>query len=238
MDDLDNYTNEMNKNSTQTGGINLNTSFFEYITTVSGKEKALLTNILQYGGLSILPILVLLKLLKMYVPEEDPLKGSPEIAIEVLIQLGVIMIALFFIHKLVIYVPTYSKVDYEHINLLTIVLPLFFLMFAMDTNVSAKLNILFDRLLIALGIKKENYENQTGESKNDRPSTKTSTTTMSQHDYGVHSTDPVASRLIDGFPTKREPSVSSQQPTTQSNYEMMMPSEPMAANEGFMGSMF
>ena len=31
---------------------------------------------LQYGGLAILPLLIILKLMKMYVPEEDPFKGT------------------------------------------------------------------------------------------------------------------------------------------------------------------
>ena len=33
-------------------------------------------------------------------------------------------------------------------------------MFALDTNVGAKLNVVFDRLLVTLGIKKENMSNK------------------------------------------------------------------------------
>ena len=87
-----------NANGGQNGGMELNMGFFEYITTISSNEKAQILNMLQYGGLAILPLLIILKLMKMYVPEEDPFKGTPEIVIEVLLQISFILIAFFFIH--------------------------------------------------------------------------------------------------------------------------------------------
>ena len=152
-----------NSNSKQNGGMELNTGFVEYITTISSNEKAQMLNMLQYGGLAILPLLIILKFMKMYVPEEDPLKGTPELVLEILLQLGFILIAFFFIHKLICYLPTYSKVEYGNMNLLCLIMPVFFLMFAMDTNVGAKLNVVFDRLLVTLGIKKENFEGSSNE---------------------------------------------------------------------------
>ena len=103
--------------------------------------------------------------MKMYVPEEDPLKGTPELVLEILLQLGFILIAFFFIHKLICYLPTYSKVEYGNMNLLCLIMPVFFLMFAMDTNVGAKLNVVFDRLLVTLGIKKESFDGSSKEGK-------------------------------------------------------------------------
>ena len=91
-----------NSNSKQNGGMELNTGFVEYITTISSNEKAQILNMLQYGGLAILPLLIILKFMKMYVPEEDPLKGTPELVLEILLQLF-ILIAFFFIHKLICY---------------------------------------------------------------------------------------------------------------------------------------
>ena len=46
------------------------------------------------------------------------------------------------------------QVEYGNMNLLCLIMPVFFLMFAMDTNVGAKLNVIFDRLLVTLEIKK------------------------------------------------------------------------------------
>ena len=49
----------LNNNSTLNGGMELKSSFFEYITSISSNEKAQMLNMLQYGGLAILPLLVL-----------------------------------------------------------------------------------------------------------------------------------------------------------------------------------
>ena len=135
-------------------------SFVDYMTTISSNEKGQLLNMIQYGGLSILPLLLILKLMKFYVPLDDPLKSSSEILIEVVLQLVVIVVAFFFIHKLILYIPTYSTMDYEKVNLLTVLLPVFFLMFTLDTKISEKLNILLDRVLISTGLKKEGMDEE------------------------------------------------------------------------------
>ena len=222
-------SDSMNGNNNNTsGGMSLKMGFVEYITTFSNNEKAQVLNILQYGGLAVLPLLILLKIMKMYVPEEDPLKGTPELSIEVLLQLGFILVAFFFIHKLVLYLPTYSNVEYEHLNLMSVILPVFFLMFALDTGIGSKLNILFDRLLLGVGIKKEPMENEKGNGKKNGLMVGESTTRTLSNEQISQQQDPMASRLIEGFPTKREPQT--QEPM------MMMQQEPLAANEMFGGS--
>lgn len=255
LQDLDTYNSNKPINHQQggakTNGLSLHNGFIDYITTISSHEKSQMMNLIQYGGLAVLPLLILLKIMKMYVPQEDPLKGSPELVIEVLGQLAFILIAFFFIHKLVLYVPTYSKVAYEHMNLLHVILPLFFLLFALDTGIGVKVNILFDRLLIFLGIKKENYENK--QKKGDKNSVngpqqqqQSSTNTMNQYDFGSSGgmqQENMASRLVGGFPTQRDAMLPGggsqpQMPQQREQFEMMMPTEPMAANEVMGGSLF
>lgn len=232
MEGLD-YENETTQELA--GGIKINNGFIDHMISLSSIEKAQIMNSLQYGGLAVIPLLVLLKLMKMYVPEEDPLKGTPELLIEVLLQLGFILVAFFFIHKFVLYFPTYSNVSYDKMNLLSVVLPVFFLMFALDTNVSAKLNELMDRALVFLGIKKENFNN-IAQKKEGMQGYENTSKTMSSEQYNQLNNE--ASRLIDGFPTKREPQAQQhvQQPVQEPM--MMMPSEPMAANESSFGSLF
>ena len=143
------------------------TSFVEYITSFTGKEKSQFLNLIQYGGLSIIPLLIALKLMKTYIPDEDPFKPTTELVFEVIIQIVAMIATLFLIHKIILYFPTYSNLDYDNISLLSGILPLFFLMFTLDTKFSNKLNILFDRLLVALGIVKENTtENNKQEKEN------------------------------------------------------------------------
>ena len=225
------------------GGVMKKSSFVEYITTITSRDKSQILNLLQFGGLTIIPILIILKCMKLYVPAQDPFKSSTEILLEVIIQLFIIILAFFFIHKLVIYVPTYSNVEYEHISLLSGILPLFFLMFTLDTKVSEKLTILFDRLLVALGIKKEGMdEGEEESSDNTRPTN--SSTTISQCGSNTMLPPPPAmetSRIIDGYPTKREPSVNSNvtsQMIPQGGGGMMSLDEPLAANSVLGGSVF
>ena len=212
------------------GGSLMNVGFVEHMTTISSAEKSQMLNLLQYGGLVILPLLVLLKLMKMYVPPEDPSKGSTELVIEVVVQLSVLLIALFMIHKMVTYMPTYSGVGYESVNVLTIVLPLFFIMFALDTNVSLKLNTLFDRLLSIVGLKKETFETP------ELPKLggiQTQSTHVSVAQQG-ESTQVPPSMTRDII----EPPQPTQRENVAHNSYMTFADEPMAANSSTFGSLY
>ena len=200
------------------GGVMKKSSFVEYITTITSRDKSQILNLLQYGGLTIIPILIILKCMKLYEPTLNTFKSSTEIILD-------------------------SNVEYEHISLLSGILPLFFLMFTLDTKVSEKLSILFDRLLVALGIKKEGMDEGEEESTdNTRPTN--SSTTISQCGSNTMLPPPPAmetSRIIDGYPTKREPSVYSNvtsQMIPQGGGGMMSLDEPLAANSVLGGSVF
>lgn len=155
----------------QIGGGDNDKSFVDYITSFSASEKSQMINLVQYCGIAVIPLLTVLKLMKIYMPVNNPLKPTSELVFEVLVQLIVILVAFFFIHKLVLYFPNYSQVKYEHVSLLSGMLPLLFLMFTLDTKISEKMNVLFDRLLGMLGIIREPYDGESeaeGTVKNDR----------------------------------------------------------------------
>ena len=238
-EEFDNNNNDMNGGgSFRKSAVSKKVSFFSYLTTFSSKEKSQLFNLLQYSGLSIIPLLIVLKLMKLYIPIEDPFKSSSELLIEVVIQLVIIILTLFFVHKLVLYIPTYSKMEYDQFSLLSGILPLLFLMFTLDTKLSDKLTTLFDRLLMALGIKKEPFSEGT-ESKTQ--TNQNTSTTVAQN--GANTS--LENRLIDGFPTKRDPpsfmsdmSSSYNSMLPQGGNEMMPMNEPAAANEVLGGSSF
>lgn len=219
-------TNSQPSSLKSSGGASLDVGFVEYITTISSNEKAQMLNLLQYGGLALVPLLILLNVMKMYVPEEDPEKGTTELVIEVVVQLSIVLLALFFIHKLILFVPTYSKVQYESVNLLTIVLPLLFIMIAMETNVSHKLNTLFDRLLMLVGLKKEGYEGQTQQ----QVPTNTQGPMPPSQSTGIVTE---SSSVIGENPTMMPPNPMNTMP--QQTVQMMEPFQPMAANDSMGG---
>jgi hypothetical protein len=130
-------------------------SFVSYLTTISPVEKNELLNVFQYILLAVIPLVLFLKFMKEYIPPENPTKAGVEIATEVLIQLFLIFIVFWFIHKVILYIPTYSTVPYEKLNLIQLVLPVLFLLFCMKSSISEKMSILLERGLVMLGLKPE-----------------------------------------------------------------------------------
>jgi hypothetical protein len=134
------------------------TSFINYMFSLADGEKIELINTLQYIILAIIPILLIIKIINNYIPPFDNKKSTVEVAIELIVQLGVLFTLFFFIHKLILFIPTYSKQDYPTIQFLPIILPLMFVLFTLDKNFGEKAHLLIERILIMLGMKKENFE--------------------------------------------------------------------------------
>ena len=151
--------NEETMETMEGGGLSLSSgkSFLNHMSTITESDKFNMMNMTQYALLAIIPIAAVLKLFKMFIPLEDPTKGSLELSIEVVGQVVAIMVALFFVHKLVTYFPTYSKKAYESMNLVSLVLPLMLILLTLDTTLGDKVNILLERVMNALGIQREYF---------------------------------------------------------------------------------
>lgn len=122
-------------------------NFFEYLFNFDDENKAKLMNIVQYLGLSLIPVVFLLKLIKNYFPEEDDTKGSVEISAEVLAQLVIIFVGIWFIDRVVRYLPTLSKMNYHGFNEVNFIIPILIILVTMQTKLGAKINILSDRIM-------------------------------------------------------------------------------------------
>ena len=145
----------MSDDEFMTGGDGENTSFISYMFHLSEKDKIELMNVSQYVLLSIIPIVVLVKLMRTYLPSFDESKGNVEILIEVLLQLVILFVLLWFIHRLISFIPTYSGSTYGPINLFHVMVPIVFLLFSLDTILSEKVNLLLNRFLVYVGLQKE-----------------------------------------------------------------------------------
>lgn len=132
-------------------------SFFNYMFSLNPNEKNDLLNMMQYSVLVIIPIIVILKLMKKYIPSENDKKASIEILIELVLQLIIIFGSFWFIHKLVTFLPTYSTTPYPHFNIIQVIIPITFILFSMNSTISEKATILLNRVLVAAGLVKENY---------------------------------------------------------------------------------
>ena len=121
--------------------------FFNYVFNFDSDNKAILLNMFQYIIIALIPVIVLLKVIKEYIPEDDDKKDSIELLIEIVIQLGVLFVAMYLIDKIIRYFPTYSKVPYTKFNEISFIIPTLVLIMTMQTKLGAKINILYDRTL-------------------------------------------------------------------------------------------
>lgn len=107
-------------------------------------------NMVQYCVLSIVPVMVLLKGVKHFIPEEDESKGSFELLAECVAQLGMILGGIWLSDRLVRYVPPYSGSQYQDFNPINFMLPLMLILLTMQTKLGSKLDILGNRAIDAL----------------------------------------------------------------------------------------
>ena len=139
----------------QDGGGDVNNSFINYMFTMSDNEKDTILNIIQYTSLSIVPLIIIIKLMNVYLPKYNEHKGNIEILIEVILQLIFTIIFLWFINKFILYIPTYSKTTYENINIMNMILPIIFILFTLETNINKKVILLSNKLMLYLGFQSE-----------------------------------------------------------------------------------
>jgi hypothetical protein len=121
-------------------------SFIKHVFYFNDKSKADLLNLTQYSLISIVPIVLLNKLISKFVPEADDQKGSLEISAEILLQVFVMMFGLYMINRFITYFPTYSGVEYANINVIYIVLAALMITISLQTRLGEKTNILVERI--------------------------------------------------------------------------------------------
>ena len=135
-------------------------SFFKYVFNFDDDNKSNLLNMVQYAILSIIPVLLILKATKHFVPAEDETKGSLEISIECIGQILLIILAIWFTNKIIRYIPTYSGEYYGKFNETNFIIPFIIILATMQTKLGAKLNILIDRVIDLWHGKKEPMQQQ------------------------------------------------------------------------------
>jgi hypothetical protein len=205
-------------------------SFVSYMFSLSEGEKVDLLNMFQYLVLAIIPILLVNKFISVYIPLVDRSKSTFEVTTELLIQLVVLFTFIYFIHKLILFIPTYSKNPYPSINFLPIVLPVLLILFSLDKNMNEKSNILLNRLFVMLGITKENFQDEYEEECTDKKRKKKKNHENSQ---GEMMEPPASSSRVLINRDHQEP------PSKNSDYEVSQNgsgqqfgiSEPAAAND-------
>lgn len=137
-------------------------SFMGYMFSMNSMEKGELLNLIQYICLAIIPLIIFIKILHIYTPKYNEYKGSVEILIEVVLYIVVLSIVFWFINKFILYIPNYSKIKYDTINLFSMILPVVFILFTLEPNLNKKILLLSNRMMSYLGFTEPmtDYENQ------------------------------------------------------------------------------
>lgn len=120
--------------------------FFKHVFNFDSDSKAEMLNIIQYALLALIPIIILNKLMQKYIPEADEEKGSLEISAEILLQVIIIVLGIFFVDRLVTFVPTYSGIKYLDFSVTTVVIATLLILLSLQTKLGNKISILFDRV--------------------------------------------------------------------------------------------
>jgi hypothetical protein len=119
--------------------------FFGYVFNFDDTNTGQLTNLYQYTFIAIPLILLSLKILNHFSSDVDESKGTLEILFEIFISLNWILLTIWFVNKIIRYIPTKSKMSYPIFNETNFILPLLILLFTMNTKLGNKINLLIER---------------------------------------------------------------------------------------------
>jgi len=122
-------------------------TFFNQVFNMSEEGNAEIMNVSQYAVLAIIPVVILNKLVQRFSPEADPDASSLELLVEVVLQVIVMFVGIVLIHRIIVYVPTYSGFKYENLTLTNVVLAFLIVVLSIQTKLGIKVNILYDRVL-------------------------------------------------------------------------------------------
>jgi len=199
--------------------------FLKHVFNFDEESKSEILNIIQYAVLALLPIIILNKVMQKYVPEADDEKKSIEILSEVLAQVIFMFLGIFFIHRILTYIPTYSGEKYPTWNNIGPIIPMLVIITSLQTKLGEKISILVDRLVELWEGPKDTKKGKNGNVKVSQPISQNQST-MNQ------SLNSMGSTSISSLPppqTQQMPSYDQQQGSTQ----VMESFEPEAANGGF-----
>lgn len=121
-----------------------------HVFNLDAKSKQEIMNTLQYATLAVVPVVLLNKTIQRVIPEADDTKASLEIIFEVVGQLGLIFMGIFFIHRIITYVPTYSEAKYDAFSLINCITSFLIIILSLQTKLGEKMNIITDRFLFLI----------------------------------------------------------------------------------------
>ena len=216
------------KEVVQTNGNEVMKHIFRY----DDETKSILTNLVQYTMLAIIPIACLQKASDKLFSDYDESNGTAAILAEILGQSVLTIIGLFMIHRIITAVPTFSGNAMEDIHLFSIVVAFLVASFMFEGKMQRKINAVMNRIFDSWdeAPKQTQKNNDGGKVRVSQPISNNGMPThqASRADYiGTHAnlTEPQP-------PVQQTPSIADKQNIYAQEAPPML-QEPMAANAGF-----
>jgi len=215
-----------------------NNGFLQHVFNFDNDTKKYLMNTTQYAVLSLAPAILINKLLEDLLSDFDDTKGNFELLGEVVSHLIGLVSGIFLIHRLVTYVPTYSGIVYENINLFSIIIALSVGLYNTQSVLGLKMRLLGERIGELWNGKEEVKHKKGNKNQNNSPQLSQSailkppqpTHQESRSDYVL--THDQVSNPVQQQPTNQ---VAQNDPYNGQQFGSGMIAEPMAAN-GVLGS--
>ena len=136
----------------QIGGNNLqnspsnisNNNFIKHVTRFDAETKSELSNLLQYLIIIIIPIYIFNRFINGVIPIFDDKKGNIELLGEVIMQVISLLLGIYIIHRIVLYIPTFSGNNLGDVNFMNVVLIIVFS--GLNSENGKKINHVYNRL--------------------------------------------------------------------------------------------
>ena len=123
-----------------------NSGFFKYVFNFDETNKNSIINLFQYAFIAIPLVIIVLKIINYYTPDEDNSKGSLEVLLEIVVSISMLLLSIWFINKIIRYIPNISKLEYPIFNEINFILPFLIILLTMKTKLGSKVNIIIDRI--------------------------------------------------------------------------------------------
>jgi hypothetical protein len=128
------------KDSVSSGG-----GFFKQVFKLNEDAQGEVLNMMQYVAIGFIPAILVIYVIRYYVPDPDDDKGSLTIVAEIFAQTFSMLLGIYFIHRMIIYFPTYSGIKYERFHIINILMVFVMILFSIKTKLGEKAQILVER---------------------------------------------------------------------------------------------
>lgn len=208
--------------------------FIGHVFNFNANAKEEMMNIVQYAILAVIPVVLLNKSIQRFIPEVDDEKSSLEIVVEVVVQLIFMFLGIFFIDRLVTFVPTYSTKKYEPLSVINIILSMLVITLSLQTRLGEKVSILVDRVNEMWSGSSEEDGKKKKKKKRGTSVNANANASSQSNPVSMPASSPPGSTSIGTLPPVNYDSMYQQQPTPLVNAAepSMETFEPMAANSG------